>query len=68
MVESILAILAAILPVVFSYLDERKKEEPLEERRKILQEIAADDMGALAVRIDRLRTQSRVRAGLVETL
>lgn len=68
MVESVLAIIAAVLPVLFTYLDERKKGVPLEERQKILGEVARNDMGALAMRIDRMRTERRIRARLVETL
>lgn len=62
MIESVLTIIAAVLPVLFEYLDRRREEKPNAERQEILSAIARNDMDDLAARVDRLRTKRRVRA------
>lgn len=60
MMESILTIVAALLPLLLDIIEAKRKEKPYDDAQTIRHEVVAGDVNALAVRIDRLRQKPQV--------
>ncbi len=62
MIQAIITILAALLPLVIEIVENRKKEKQYDKNQKLRCAVAAGDVAAISHKLDRLRQKKRIHS------